>query len=83
MREKLRSNTASIDKIPPTIEEMEESEQLDLVDLQRLILKDKELGASKGFEDEEDDDDDNLDFESDKLKAMMAARFGHNRVREQ
>ena len=55
---------------------------MDLVDLQRLILKDKELGASKGFEDEEDDDDDNLDFESDKLKAMMAARFGHNRVRE-
>ena len=57
MREKLRSATAQIDKIPPSIEELEAGEQLDLAELQRLILKDKELvsNSRKGFEDDEED----------------------------
>ena len=66
MREKLRNATAQIDKIPPTIEEMEAGEQLDLSELQRMILKDKELTVgSKGFEDEDDEDEEECDYEEE------------------
>ena len=37
-----------IEKIPPSIEELEESDQLDMADLQRLIMKDREMEASSG-----------------------------------
>ncbi len=35
-----------IEKIPPSIEELEENDQLDMADLQRLIMKDREMEAS-------------------------------------
>ena len=66
MRERLQKATASIDKIPPTIEELEAGEHLELADLQRLILKDEELeSVGKGFEDEEDEDDEDCDYEEE------------------
>ena len=81
MREKLRSATAQIDKIPPSIEDLEAGEQLDLIDLQRLLLKDKELvsNSRKGFEDDEEDDEE-IDYEEEQLNEMMRARFNRNRV---
>ena len=68
LREKLRSNSTNIERIRPSIEELEESENLDLAELQKLIMRDKELDSvGKGFEDHEEDDEDGEmdDYEDD------------------
>ena len=51
---------------------------MDLVNLQKLIMKDKRSHpGARGFEDDDDDDDedDDIDYEEEQLNAMMRARF--------
>lgn len=78
MREKLRSATSKIEKIKPSLEELEQGERTDLLSLRQLIMSEKELKPSyhsMGFEDEDEDEDDEMDYEEEQLNAMMRARF--------
>ena len=48
---------------------------MDLVNLKRLIIKDKELDTRRFEVDEEEDEEDELDYEEEQLNAMIRSRF--------